>query len=100
MTMKKRIVSLVAVFSAIIYSFVGVFSYAIDWGQNIYNTVQGIVWWVALAVLVAFSTKFIAKRMWVQFAGFVFLAAIVLVIIDDPTRLKNIGVAIWDAVFR
>ena len=71
-----------------------------NWGQNAYNFVKDIVWWLALAVTGVFVVKFITKRQFLQLLGFAILAAIVLVIVDDPSRLKSIGVTIWTAIFK
>lgn len=71
-----------------------------NWGQNTYNLVQGTVWWIALAATTVFAVKFISKRQFIQLGGFLILAAIVLVIIDDPSKLQMLGSNIWQAIFK
>lgn len=71
-----------------------------SWGQNAYKFIHDIIWWLGLAVTAVFVVKFISKRQFLQLLGFVILAAIVLVIIDDPARLKAIGVTMWTAIFK
>lgn len=71
-----------------------------NWGQNAYTFIQDIVWWLALAITSVFAAKFITKKQFVQLVGFLVLAAVVLVIIDDPSRLKTIGLGLWNAIFK
>lgn len=70
------------------------------WGKNTYDFVKDIAWWLALAAVVIFAVKFIAKRAWVQLGGFLFLGGIVLVIIDDPTRIQKVALTVWNFIFR
>lgn len=70
------------------------------WGKNTYDFVKDLAWWLALAAVVIFAVKFIAKRAWVQLGGFLFLGGIVLVIIDDPTRIQKVALTVWNFIFR
>lgn len=70
------------------------------WGKNASEFILETVWWISLAVTGFFAVKFISKRQFLQLGGFVILAAIVLVIIDDPSRLKDVGVILWNTVFK
>jgi len=80
----------------------GLFVHATNpgWGKNTYDFVKDIAWWLALAAVVIFAVKFIAKRAWVQLGGFLFLGGVVLVIIDDPTRIQKVALTVWNFIFR
>lgn len=77
----------------------GVLADAGDFGQNTYNWIKQQAFWIALLAVVVIAIPFIAKKMWMQLAGFLVLASLVLVIVDDPNRLKGLGTTIWTKVF-
>lgn len=70
-----------------------------SFGSNLYGWLKEQIFWIALLVIAAIAVPFIMKKMWMQLAGFLVLAALVLVIVDDPSRLKTIGITIWTKVF-
>jgi cell division protein FtsW (lipid II flippase) len=76
-----------------------VYADAGDFGSNSYNWLKGQVFYLALLVIAAIAVPFILKKMWMQLVGFLVLAALVLVVVDDPSKLKSIGTTIWGKVF-
>lgn len=70
-----------------------------NFGQNTYDWVKAQVFWIALLVVVVIAVPFIAKKMWMQLVGFLVLASLVLVVINDPNKVKALGETIWIKVF-
>ncbi|MDK2919619.1 MAG: hypothetical protein PWQ37_2352 [Candidatus Petromonas sp.] len=70
------------------------------WAKNTYDWVKDGVWWFALAVIAWIAVKLLLKKMFAQFAGFAVLGAIVLVVIDDPVKLKTLGTTLWNIIFN
>ena len=70
-----------------------------DFGRNAYSWLQDQVFWIALLVVAIVCIPFILKKMWMQLAGFIVLAAIVLFIISSPENLKTLGATIWGKIF-
>ena len=71
-----------------------------DWAQNINEWVLQGVQLIVLAVIAVFAVKFVAKRQFVQFGGFVVLAMFVLVVVYYPEKLKDLGLALWNIIFK
>lgn len=71
-----------------------------DWAENTKDWILQGVQYIVLAVIAVFAVKFIAKRQFVQFGGFVVLAMFVLVVVYYPEKLKDLGVALWNIIFR
>ncbi len=97
-----KTVSMVLLVSMYIGNTGGMFVYAAGpgWGQNAFSFIQETVQYIALAIVVVYAAKFIAKRAWVQFGGFVLLASIVLFLIGAPESLKSVGTTIWNLIFN
>ncbi len=95
-----RLLSMVCLMIFVFSSISGIQVHANNWGKNTYNFVKDLAWYAALGAIVVFAVRYIAKRAWVQAGGFLFLGAIVLVIVDDPAKLKNIGTTLWNIVFN
>ncbi|MGE5629651.1 MAG: hypothetical protein ACM3TR_00990 [Caulobacteraceae bacterium] len=70
-----------------------------DWAENVKDWVLQGVQYIVLAVIAVFAVKFIAKRQFVQFGGFVVLAMFVLVVVYYPEKLKDLGVTLWNIIF-
>ena len=70
-----------------------------DWAENAKNWVLQGVQYIVLAVIAIFAVKFIAKRQFVQFGGFVVLAMFVLVVVYYPEKLKDLGLTLWNIIF-
>lgn len=70
------------------------------WAKNAYDWLKDGIWWISLIVIGWVAVKFLVKKMFAQFAGFAVLGAIVLVIIDDPAKLKTVGTTLWNIVFK
>lgn len=101
MNNKFKKITLIFLVMVMTVNLTGVFVYANpDWGKNTFDFGKDLAWWAALTAIVVFAVKFIAKRAWVQLAGFLALGGIILVIIDDPTRLKNIALTVWNFIFK
>lgn len=71
-----------------------------SWAKNASDWIMSGVQYVALAIVAAFAVKFIAKRQFIQFAGFLILAAFILVVIYDPQKLKTIGETLYNIIFK
>ena len=71
-----------------------------DWAQNVNEWVLQGVQYIVLAVIAVFAVKFIAKRQFVQFGGFALLAMFVLVVVYYPEKLKDLGLALWNIIFK
>lgn len=69
------------------------------WGKNLFDFLQETARWLVLCVMVVFIIKYVVKRMWVQFGGFLLLTGIVMFLIDAPQSLKNIGSTLWNLIF-
>ncbi len=102
--MKNRFkrTTLILLAALLVLNIVGIFAYATNpgWGRNAFSFGKDLAWWGALTVIAVFVVKYMAKRAWAQVGGLAVLGAVVLVIIDDPERLKNIGLTVWNFVFR
>lgn len=79
---------------------VNVFAAGENFGENAYTWIKAQIWFIALLVVAVICVPFIMKKMWMQLAGFLVLAAIVLYIVNDPTALKSLGSTIWTKVFN
>ncbi|EPR12059.1 TcpD family membrane protein [Ruminiclostridium papyrosolvens] len=79
---------------------VNVFAAGENFGQNAYTWLQSQIWFIALLIVAVICVPFIMKKMWMQLAGFLVLAAIVLYIVNDPTALKSLGSTIWSKIFN
>ncbi len=71
-----------------------------EWAKNLGDWVKDGVWWLALAGTAVYALKLLSKRQFVQFGGFIVLAALVLVIIDDPAKLKTVGLYLYNKVIN
>lgn len=71
-----------------------------DYGQNTYEWAKTQIFYLALVVIAFFCVKYAAKKAWAAFGGFAVLGALVLVIVDDPQKLKAVGTTIWQIVFK
>lgn len=85
---------LVNVFSVVAYAG------APGWGKNAFDFIQETVSWIVLATIVVFAVRFIVRRAWVQFGGFLLIGAFVLYIVDTPQSLKSLGSIVWNFIFK
>ncbi len=66
-------------------------------GQSFGTWILDQAFWVALAVVAVVAIPLILKKSWVPLGIFLLVAAIVLVVISNPSRLTGLGNIIWEA---
>lgn len=104
--MKKKI-SKNAIFKTIILTSMLILSFATvafgatnTWAKNLSSWVLDGVKAILVCVIAAFSIKFVVKRQFVQFIGFLILAAFVSVIAFGPDKLQALGNTLWGIIFK
>lgn len=97
---KGRLLSITVMLLILLLGFsVTVYAATNDWAQNFSSWVLDGVKWILAAIIGGYSLKFIAKRQFVQFIGFLVLAAVVSVIAVGPDKLTAIGTKLWSVIF-
>lgn len=69
-----------------------------DVGKNLGDWLQEQVFYIALAVVAVIAVTFIVKRAWIPLAIFIVIAALVLVLIQNPERLVTLGESLWGII--
>lgn len=95
-----RVISVLILVIVFTLMAVNAFAAGENFGKNAYTWLQSQIWFIALLIVAVICVPFIMKKMWMQLAGFLVLAAIVLYIVNDPTALKSLGSTIWSKVFN
>jgi len=69
-----------------------------DVGENVGSWLMEQAFWIAVGICAVVAISFLVKRAWVPFGVFFVIAAILLYIIQDPSKLTGVGEKIFTIV--